>query len=388
MDSLRHIDKSCIFRETFQDSQSVANNRYTKGTINATGVKVENGEGSFIKAGGYIQYNFVKSLPTYTIRVKCKFNNIDSSTNQHIFDISNQSINVYKRASDNQLQLPVNVLFFVNGIQRNSLMPSKDIVYDLVFVRTVSTALYLKNIRLGNWSTATTIYGMQGSIELFEVYNRTLSASEVKLLYQGQLYKEPKLPLLLNFDSTRGIIEDRTGRNTLTATNVEVKKIGKVYGAYFNGNSSKIDFLFTQPSQFSLNAWVKAFSAGETGTGSIVQSTHFLFRINSVYQIVADNDASNRIASTSQNIKKFRNILLIRNSNGNISIYIDGNKIIDRVFGGVPVTTSTTFTLGNNISQIYTWNGFIPKLQIFQGIPDRPDEFAANLYNSQKHLYV
>jgi hypothetical protein len=234
---------------------------------------------------------------------------------------------------------------------------------------------------------------------LVEIYNRALSASEIKLLYQQRLYTQPiELPLLLDFDSTQGILVDRTGRNTLTATNVIIQQIGKVKSAYFNGTSSDIQIpsTFLESNNIVVNTWTKnrsttlqqCIAAIQLGSDMLWE---VFFYFNGAASLRYNYNNTNAVLLGGGGIITkgiFMNIICVLSNNMFPKIYING----------ILMATGASIYIANysNHNKLYIGNhpiggrfkGYIPKIQIFSGVPSNSDLFAAQLFSSQKNLFL
>ena len=200
---------------------------------------------------------------------------------------------------------------------------------------------------------------------------------------------------ILDFDSTQGILTDLTGRNTLTSSNVSIQKVGKVYSAYFNGSNASILIPYNpifNTNTYVISCWVR-FNNFKT-TQSIIErpytNSHIIpyeyFRIgnssNSV-KIVQVSSGNNLGLNAGFFDSKFDNIILI--STGKVTYgYFNGIQTTNYNQYQFSSQNNTNIYLGLRPNLGVYFNGYIPKLQIFQGIPSSPSDFAMQLYSSQK----
>lgn len=286
-------DKSLIFKETLNDAYSVANNRYAKGTVSATGVRFEDGVAK-ITTGGSITYKLSCNAYPFNVNgltIRCK--GFLKSTGDYIFNLRcvgagqislqrSGTFNLYNNPQAATIDLSqyfnsyINIVITYGGSVNSKFYINGEAIYNIGDVAQ-------ENNRKQRTLTLNSAFDH----ELFEIHNRTLSASEVKLLYQNQLYVEPtNLPLLLDFDSTRGVIEDKTELNTLTSTDVDIKRIGKVYSAYLNGTTSSHITI----SQFKENPryvifWVNVSNTKDTDCFGKIETWSLRLNNNSISTI-------------------------------------------------------------------------------------------------------
>jgi hypothetical protein len=244
-----------IFREPFLDEQSVRSN----GGV-PTAVTFENGIASFNGTTSYIKYN--KNLNgVYSVRIKSK--NLNPSSSCTYIDFRNSSGTGVGYLTGGNLNLSASSgTAYVNGVASAIVnATSSDIVITGITIKCFEIFLNTK-YNLTNY--------LDSDTDLFEIYQGTLTASEVKNLYDNDWNKEfISSNLLLDYDSTNGYITDRTGKNTLTPTNVTIKKTGIYYGSEFNGVDSTLITDSTDPtiwkSGFTLMAWVYNYDSGNLG---------------------------------------------------------------------------------------------------------------------------
>lgn len=370
-ESLYSLEHSINFRENFQDSYSVQANKYAKGIISSTGIKFENGVAKFNGTSGKIIY---KRVNGYSIRFKLK----PIINNQQILRLSSTqsiSINNLNQITASGLTSPN---YYVNGQLKQTINLNN---WNEIII-TTSTKFKCIDFQIGFNNTF-----YKGDIEFFEIYNKTISATEAKLLFQQQLYSQPpSLKLLLDYQSTRNIIEDLTGNNNLIVNNTPILKIGGTYSAYFNkGNGINLICPFKYTDNIVINMWINTKSINSSKISDpLYSSTHFIqFINNSIYFY---GDGSTQILLLS-NINIYTKML-------NIIIFLKSTEIIGAANGilGTPKNITRTAIIGNlyigypNGAFNYV-NGFIPKLQIYQGISNKPDNFAAQKFNSERGMF-
>ena len=213
------------------------------------------------------------------------------------------------------------------------------------------------------------------------------------------------LTCLLDFDSTRGVLEDKTGKNVLTnnSNNVVIKKLGRVYSAYFNTVPGGADYLQTlnieiNSTSFVVSTWIRCNYYGGNQTvwslGNDISSPNFIYVMldtgSIVYYSALDNNSAALVnttyTSTNQYRQRFLHILTTWNFNAKTtSLYTNGVNRGNISYSG-SISPSNKFTLGNRSITTYYRNlrGYMPKLQVFKGLPNNMDQFVSQIYNSQK----
>lgn len=181
-ESILKTDKNLIFKETFQSADAVARNG---GTV--TGVTFSNGVGTF---GGADTWKITyKSPPTGVYTVRCRFRNLTLST-RYLFDVSNGNTtgsgyahvnattgNIYKSSGT----------IYVDGVAATAATTSST----EVVISGITLTGDLGVLTVGNCYSATnSYYSLQANYELFEIYKGTLTANEVKNLYENRQNRE------------------------------------------------------------------------------------------------------------------------------------------------------------------------------------------------------
>jgi len=203
------------------------------------------------------------------------------------------------------------------------------------------------------------------------------------------------LNCILNFDSTQGVIQDLTGLNTLTATNVTVQRVGKVYSAYFNGSNSVITFPLL-PSMYSttsmiVSVWFKRLKQVGNGYALILHNI-----ANTLYPINIQLNTSGislwfptitaYYFGGGEKYSAWYNAIIIANQYYNYG-FVNNSIVTNNVKTTTQFSLNSTFIFSmGNFASAYI-KEYIAKAQIFTGIPQNPANFAANLYNSQRNLF-
>ena len=366
-----------VFRETFNSEQAVRNN----GGV-PTDVTISKGIGSFNGTSSYIKYN--KALNgVYSVRIKAK--NLNPSSSCTYIDFRNSSGTGTGYITGGNLILGISSgTAYVNGVTSATVnTTSSDIV---ITGMTINCFEIFLNTRysLANW--------LDSDVDLVEIYEGTLTASEVKNLYDNDWHKELiSSNLLLDYDSTNGYITDRTGKNTLTPTNVTIKKTGSYYSAEFNGVDSTLITDSTDPTiwqdGFTVVAWIKPRGWGELNYGRILDVSNsaaggdgFNFCINNLNSSLFCNinDAGAiRSGINSINIGSLQFVVLTVSSGSYINFYkgdIDVaptlSGLANRTSGLITsITTTNPVTIGNRSTATdSTFDGNIPMLKVYKGV--------------------
>lgn len=279
----------------------------------------------------------------------------------------------------------------------------------LTWTGTGVISIYLDNIkgtdsssfsglqnRLGNLLFGTSgLYTYKANIKLSDVriYNRALSAQEVSLLYKQGLNKMPNnnvgsTKLLFNLNVDKGVISDKTGNTTLTATDVSVVKQGSIYAMKFNGSTSKIDtgsdWIGTKAC--TVSAWIKPYTKGEID-GQILYNSKFYFGITTANRFIFSRNYSNFIVSALSSVQfySYMNITVVSNLSGVSTFYLNGivNGTVNQN-AGTPVAGGSMI-VGNSSTPIFTFDGLISQLQVWDRVFTA--EEVAQVFSSQRKLY-
>ena len=351
-----------IFREPFLDEQSVRSN----GGV-PTGIAIEKGIGKFTGSG-----NIIYNLPfngTYTIRVIFK-EPVDFSSSEYICDFRKDTGVGYIYCGSNTIMISSGKRY-VNGSPSTSPIGMKELVASGIAISSTELTMGSRTGGVANRLTK--------DLELFEIYQGTLTASEVKNLYDNDWNKEfISSNLLLDYDSTNGYITDRTGKNTLTATDVSIKKTGGFYSSEFNGSTSKIDtgsdFIGTKA--VTICGWIKAYSYGKGNYGRIVDNGKLFFLVDGVSKSLRfSSNAALEVISAANSIllRKWYFVVAIRNVSGLAAFYI-GNKTSapvvsgENLNSGAPISGINNVLIGDNAIGLRTFYGNITNVKVYEGI--------------------
>jgi len=209
---------------------------------------------------------------------------------------------------------------------------------------------------------------------------------------------------LLDFDSTRGVIEDKTGKNVLTNSNVVVKKTGRVYSAYFKGTSTSIttNYNLGFSSPLVINSWAKRVgnyidvniidTQNKVTTNAGITIRLFNNTVSSGDQLIVyyNSGANNNISyhPNTSFLRGFNNFVFFFTIN-TLFIFINGIQVTTMA---IPLSSgysnSNNLVVGDSLGTVAATNSYISKIQIYKGLPNNINQFAAQTYNSQKWQFL
>jgi len=181
MKEIKYSSYKPIFRETFNSEQEVRKNGWVP-----TDVDFSNGVGGFNGTSSKINYK-TNLNGTYSLRVKCHSTNLD--VNRYIFDSrgSNKDGEGYIIISNSSGILRQSGDCYINGISTQTVEADKD--YEIVITGiAITEGTGLNKTLLGSKYNNDAYYDQP--MDLFEIYEGTLTASEVKNLYNNTWNKE------------------------------------------------------------------------------------------------------------------------------------------------------------------------------------------------------
>jgi hypothetical protein len=387
-ESKTHIDHPrLIFRETFQDEQSVRRN----GGI-PTDVTFSNGIATFNGTSSKIVYPQSVLSGDFTIRIKTT---LTAATWGHIIGFNADN---YIRFNNSRVIMGV-ALGGINSIMNFSSDFSSG---EIVLVRDgLNVYGYLDGIledseleasapdftweNIGFFST--NYYN--GDLDLIEIYNYALSQEEILNFFRGKRFHElTGQTEIINVSAQSGSIIDRWG-NTLTNTATTVVKDGDVRCMKFDGATSKVDC--GDPDALigdkTISAWCLAKSYGETSLGKIIDNGELLVYIGSGYRL---NVRSSTGVTAVSNINFFEFnkwffVTVIRESDGTVSHYVNGIDETSTSNSDTPVAGSTNLIIGANNAGNTTWDGYINDVRIIDGLLTA--EQISQLFSNERSQY-
>jgi len=257
---------------------------------------------------------------------------------------------------------------YVNGIATSTITTSKSEI-----IITTATAFVADDIQLG----FVTSY-LDGVVDLFGLNINELTSSEISNLYENKTYHE--LPdvidentyKILDVSAFGGVLEEKMG-NTLTPTDVDIKKVGSnIYSPDFNGSTSKIDAgnFNDLTGDITILAWVNPKTAGENDNGFILFNGKFYFTFASVGRIQFSSNIITYWTSSNNAVPYNKNsfVAITRTSVGLIEVSVNGIVIVTGQDTGVPVAGTETIKIGNNNTGTRAVDGKIPREVIYKGL--------------------
>lgn len=200
-----------VFRETFNDEQTVIKNG---GTPNS--VLFSNGVGSFNGSSSKINYSLGLN-GTYSVRIRC--NPVNFSAIGVLLDVRGSNADgtgfFYLDASTGNI-ITTSGTSYVNGV--TSISPTSGVNNEIIITGiTLSEGTGSNKSLIG--ANFGNLFKFLGTMDLFEIYKGTLTASEVANLNNNTWNKEiSKENILIDFDSTQGVLKDSTVGNIVLDT--------------------------------------------------------------------------------------------------------------------------------------------------------------------------
>jgi len=268
---------------------------------------------------------------------------------------------------------------YSNGVASTSSVNVKEIILS-------GMAVTSKELTLGRRTAPFTSH-LLANIELFEIYQGTLTAQEVKNLYEnkwntGFVSKDK----LCDINAFNGVLKDRTDL-TLTPSNVDIKKTNNYYSPSFNGVDSTLITDLTDPEiwqqGFTLIAWVynnyivigrifdkSTGAAADDGFYlSTIHSDKYVSNINAISAVYSAND--------SFKLNKWQFVVLTVGANSKVNFYIGDLQTAPTLSGNVnqsvspvsDITTTNPLTIGNRSTATDRgFAGLIPFAQAYSGV--------------------
>ena len=380
-ESLINLDKSVIFRETFNSESDVKNN-----SGSPTNVSFNNSFASFNGSSSIITYPGIeRSINTisFLILLNSTTEDIINLSSSHSITISSGTI------SANGFSSPT---IYVNGTQTATITSGSWVRITIV----TSTSFIADDVQIGFVSSY-----LDGNLDNLIIFNRVLVSDEVDLLYENALYRVPVIQnTVINVDSRLGLIFDPYG-NTITKTDVEILKDGAIYGVlYPDGTNARLDagtsinlqlnnnlsciFWFKIGTLEDVNPYICYLGEEELGKRRIIVLTGAgIINFNSF-------GAGNMVSS----INAYGNniwhcgIITVEKSTKEVSIYVDGvldNSGVLNDLNDYDITTNGLI-IGNSDSPFTAeFEGKISIFQLSSHLLNNKE--VANYYNSTKNYF-
>lgn len=337
-ESLKGIDRNLVFRETFNSEQDVIRN----GGV-PVDVGFSEGIGSFNGTTSNIKKPAINIGREFSIRIKAS---LGSLTDAYLFSgglngaasyqdgfylgISSASKPVFVSkiyiANFDTISVALNKYYeftFVVSESENKLKFyldgefSSEIAYTSEFDKLLSDFTHLGAVLYSP------VKYSSSNIELFEIYNKALTAEEVSNLYNNLTFKDVRNGLILDIDARQGVIEDKMG-NALTNNGCEVKK-SNINIVRFNGT----DYI-TFP-QINIGTEHTVFFYGKVtdpttknlviGKYDAIGTDMLAFANGRIYY--SATDAANRYVPYNYSHKQYFSAAIVRDGL-NIKFYVNG----------------------------------------------------------------
>ena len=230
----------------------------------------------------------------------------------------------------------------------------------------------------------------EGDIDFVEIYNRELTAEEVKNLYEGKTYvKQTGDTELLSISANTGTIIDRYDAS-LTLTSVDVHKEGNKNVLKFNGSTSKIDTNTTTDltGDITVNVWMYR-NGGLSGlSGRFVDDGKFVFADELAGRLAFASDGATFVYSANNSLAYYGwyMVTAVRESDGTVNMYVNGvlSGSADQN-SGTPATGTTNIIIGNRNASDRPFEGYLSNVVIYNGLLTA--EEVTQLYSSTKKFY-
>ena len=222
-----------VFKEVFNDSSETAQNG---GTI--SNVTFSDGKGSFNGSSSKITYPLVNSVKSIRIKLTATTTteNILKLSSTHSISVSSGTI------SATGLSSPT---IYVDGSVSSTLTTSESEI-----IITTATGFIANDIQVGYITSY-----FEGSIDLIEFFNITLSSTEVNNLYNNKRYEELNVSPVLEVSSESGTI---VSDSSFVNTGVDVVRDGSIWVMDFDGVSDYIESVdnILGDEDFTISFWV------------------------------------------------------------------------------------------------------------------------------------
>jgi hypothetical protein len=274
-----------------------------------------------------------------------------------------------------------------NGSRANLYVNGIDVSGDFP---TSGTLLPQNDVTIGTYQVGS--FTTNGVLDDARVYNRALTAAEVRQLYNAG---SAKLQASQNGKVTNGLVGlwsfdgpdvtdkvyDRSGQNhhggfTGGATS-SAKVVGKMGQAFnFDGADDIVDtgseFIGTGPGTFS--AWIYARNDGENGLGSIIDNRGVVFGLGATFSgavsFSSDSGITNATgANGSIAYNRWYHVTATRDAAGIANIYVNGVLSGSaNQSSGTPAAGAQNVDIGNTVFLSRTWDGYLDDVRIYNRV--------------------
>jgi hypothetical protein len=397
-ESIYSIGKEPIFRETFNDQQTVERNGNFVYTPDVNSFN----EGRCYLDGFSTNVDIltpISNSQTYSFRIKCKINDITPVSTRYICDYRKSNPTYLSFSSSGTLGSAGATVstIYINANATNDLTGFEGEWIEIIY-SALNSVYQLLVGTVGRFYNGTTNSPID--FELFEIYEGELTAEEVSNLYNNSRYRELNAVPVLNLTAEGGIIEDKAG-NSFTNTDVEVVRDGQIDKMRFNGSSSFLDLgnpadlNFSDPFHHTFIAWIKANNIGtndsflsnsSSGSASDIRF-EWQYHTNKMALVIGNGTVFERIyANNKITDKLWYNIALTINGSV-VKFYMDGERDgIDGTLSYSIASLITTWKIGNAYSNsVYSYDGTINNILVYNNV--LTDQMVSQYYSSTKFKY-
>lgn len=297
------------------------------------------------------------------------------------------------------------------GTNANERLTQSVVTYGSKYLLTFTISDYVAGrviAQAGGNGTSSPNYSANGTYTTVLTNNATIATTTFYLVGQlnfvgkisNVLLQEIQPDLLLDFDTTKGTLTDRTGKNTLTPTALSFKKIGQKYSADFDGATSIIsinsDFIGTKA--ITACGWIYPRTYGEggaTASGHIIDNLRFAIILNGTdKKIGASSDYASVPTSANNSIKlnTWQFFAIIRKLDGKVTFYLGDLSTAPALSStadlnsGTPGSAINNVYIGNKNDASRTFNGNIPMIKIYDGLLDL--ETITRIWSETRHNLI
>lgn len=407
--SPKHIDRSCIFRETFESEFAVRKN-------GGTPTNVLFKDGMISNNAGYIKYKFnYKKIVARSWRFIVNIpyhkgnNNYIFSTNlggdaltDSIFLNSSTDVMTFSKNYNGTIGSVSNISSYFNKsleiIVTLNLTMTNVYLNGVIVLSSTGTSTFnypdFTNINVGNKQNVSS--GIKYT--LFELYNKVLSPQEVSNLYNKTNYS--KLPTTngdfkevfrLNPNIT-GPITDVYGKTLTIVGSPSIKQYGKVKGVYFPGTNSNYinggNILNTELKDgFIIKTWILPNTLAATSDLIRIDTTNGLEFTNTRLLGVYVNSANRLNSTIALRNKPYLVIGGIYQNLAFLYVFTKTGLIQTTLYATtVTMVKGTTLSIGATSTGTQPYKGFIFDLAIYNGKGFSLND-AFQVYNNEKQMY-
>ena len=404
-ESRQGVDSRLVLRLNMADEDTLRSQNCVPSNITfANGVASFNGTSSYIQVGS-------KPLKvTYSVRIK----GVITSFADYNMLIDFRSDPILNTVGYIRSNITTGLIYYpgpVDGKYLNGSIATNftlNTPFDLV-VSGIPSIVSISS-RIGR-DLPNSSFSLNGSIDLLEIYQGTLTAQEVSNLYNNKAYK-PFLPhgaisggstanLILDVNALKGTIRNTLAGGVLNGvtvpqlvnTNVVPIRDGNVWAMRFNKDlSTKLDCgsYHSLTGDISVSLWIKPSSYGSSDLGGVISNG----KLKIITRGVGNNslyfysDGITAITSTLRSfiLGKWYHYSAIRKSDGKTTTYINGVQTgASDQAGNTPIAGNDNLIIGSQASSTIFMDGNIASIRIYQGILSQSE--ISQLYTSEKSKY-